>query len=81
MSEQHHDDKHRVGIEVNGKTYEVGDDELSGRTIKELAGISIGNLLFRESKGDGDDEQIADDTVVELRGDDSFYDMPPGNFG
>jgi hypothetical protein len=81
MTEHQHDDQHRVRIDINGKPYEVGDDELSGSAIKQLGGIPAANLLFVESHQQGDDQQIADNQVVELHHDNRFYDMPPANFG
>ncbi len=75
------DTKTKTSIHLNQHHYEVGSAQVTGAQIKELAAIPQANLLFREVKGPGDDEQIHDQTVVRLRHDDRFYDMPPGNFG
>lgn len=70
-----------TSIHLNQDRYEVGSAQMTGAQIKQLAGIPEANLLFREVQGPGDDEHIHDQTVVRLRYDDRFYDMPPGNFG
>jgi len=71
----------KINIRINQRHYKVEVEEMSGAQLKELAGIPAANLLFREVRGPGDDEQISDATVVHLHNGDEFYDMPPGNFG
>jgi Multiubiquitin len=73
--------KIKVNITIDGTHYKLDRDEISGAELKQLAGIAELNLLFREVRGPGDDEQIADETVVHLKSGDKFYDMPQGNFG
>jgi hypothetical protein len=70
-----------VNIQINQSHYKLDVDEVSGAGFKELAGIPLENMLFRESKGPGDDEQIQNETVVHVRSGDKFYDMPQGTFG
>ncbi len=75
------DTKVKINIQINHQHFQVDVEEMTGAQLKGLAGIPAGNLLFREVHGPGDDEQIQNDTVVELHNGDHFYDMPPGNFG
>ncbi len=78
------DTKHtkvKINIQINHQPFQVEVEEMTGAQLKALAGIPAGNLLFREVNGPGDDEQIQNDTVVELHNGDHLYDMPPGNFG
>lgn len=70
-----------INIRIDHTHYTVHVAEMSGADLKKLADIPAANLLFREVRGPGDDEQISDATVVHLRDGDEFYDMPPGNFG
>jgi hypothetical protein len=70
-----------INIRINDDHYKVHEQEMTGAALKELAGIPLANLLFREVHGPGDDEQISDSTAVHLHDSDRFYDMPPGNFG
>jgi len=71
----------KTNIRINQHHYQVDIEEMTGLQLKELAGIPSANLLFREVRGPGDDEQISDTTEVHLHDGDEFYDMPPGNFG
>ena len=70
-----------VNIVIDGKHYKVHTHEMTGAALKALAGIPDGNLLFREVHGPGDDEQVQNETVVQLHNGEHFYDMPPGTFG
>jgi hypothetical protein len=70
-----------INIHINQHHYKLDVDEISGAGLKELAGIPLENMLFREVHGPGDDEQIQSESVVHLKSGDKFYDMPPGNFG
>ncbi len=71
----------RTKVKIDGRHYEADAADMTGAQLKALAAIPAANLLFREVRGPGDDEQIQDATVVHLHDGDSFYDMPPGNFG
>lgn len=71
----------KINIRINDHHYKVHKKEMTGAELKELADIPGANLLFREVRGPGDDEQIPDSTAVHLHDHDRFYDMPPGNFG
>ena len=73
--------KIRINIQINQQHFQVDVEEMTGAELKALGGIPDGNLLFREVHGPGDDEQIQNDTAVQLHNGDHFYDMPPGNFG
>ena len=70
-----------INIIIDKHHYQVHIEAMTGAQLKELAGISAGNLLFREVHGPGDDEQIQNDAIVQLHNGERFYDMPPGNFG
>ena len=71
----------KINIQINQQHFQVDVEEVTGTQLKALGGVPADNLLFREVHGPGDDEQIQNDTVVELLNGDHFYDMPPGNFG
>lgn len=71
----------KTNILINHHHFTIDGDDILGRDLKALAEILGVNLLFREVRGPGDDEQIQDDTLVHLHDGDHFYDMPPGSFG
>ena len=73
--------KSKTNIVINHQHFAVNGEEILGRDLKALAQIPEPNLLFRDVRGPGDDEQIQNDTLVHLHDGDHFYDMPPGNFG
>lgn len=70
-----------INIRIDGTHFQIHQNELSGTALKQLAGIPAANLLFREVHGPGEDEQIQNETIVQLKSGDAFYEMPPGNFG
>jgi hypothetical protein len=70
-----------TNISINNAHYKLDVVDIAGAQLKELGGIPAANLLFREVHGHGEDEQIADSSVIHLHDGDRFYDMPPGNFG
>ena len=75
------DTKIDIHIIINRREYAVHQAEMTGAQLKTLAGIPEANLLFLEVHGPGEDEQIPNDKLVQLRDGEHFYDMPPGNFG
>mgnify|MGYP001206389234 CR=1 FL=1 len=84
MTEHQVDVLHRanhINIRINSEHYQVDVTSMTGLQIKQLAGIAAGNHLFVDTPGNGDDEQILDDRVVELRSGMAFYDVPVGNLG
>jgi hypothetical protein len=70
-----------INLIINKKHYQVHVEQMTGADLKRLGEIPPANLLFLDVPGPGEDQQIHDDTVVQLRDGDSFYDMPQGNFG
>lgn len=76
----HEHDKHLV-VHINDKPYEAPSPTMTGREIKELAGIPLGNRLYHEEHGNLPDTAVPDDAVVALRPGDHFYDLPAGVVG
>ncbi|HEX9375467.1 MAG TPA: multiubiquitin domain-containing protein [Actinomycetota bacterium] len=65
-----------VRITVIVQNRHVFDTELvTGRQIKETAGVPAGFALYRRVRGGN--EQVADDAQVELRDGDHFFARPP----
>jgi hypothetical protein len=71
----------QINIEINDVHYKVTTSEMIGAQLKELASIAAANGLFLETHGDGEDEPIRDDEVVQLKSGMKFYDVPAGNLG
>ncbi len=70
---------HGVKVTINGKSYDFPSPRQTGKSIKERAGIPLGDVLFRDRPGE--DEVIPDDAKVVLRHGDCFHSSPPANYG
>jgi hypothetical protein len=67
-----------VSIHINRKPYRV-EPLQTGTSLKKMAGIPLEDTLFLEHPG-GDDEVIANDAKVTLRGA-HLHSAPPANYG
>jgi len=70
---------HGIHIFINRTKYEVPQPDQTGRSLKELGGVSLGDVLFRQ--GPGDDEVITNDAHVIAKEGDHFHSSPPANYG
>jgi hypothetical protein len=66
-------------IHINRTKYEVTRESLTGRELKELARIPLGDVLFRQQPGE--DEVVPNETVIKLKNGDHFHSSPPANYG
>ena len=86
MQENMHDREtahgpHGIPIFINDVRHFVTTDSTTGAEIKALGTIPLQNKLFRETRGAGPDEEIADGQAVQLRPAARFYDLPVGVVG
>lgn len=68
-----------VTVTINRKPFEFSDPHQTGRSLKERAGIPLGDVLFRHRAKE--DEVITDDAKVTLKCGDCFHSAPPANYG
>ena len=71
-------------FKVDDKHFESADAELTGKQIKEIAGVPPSHQLFLEAPGESrPDRQILDGDIVNLAepGIEKFYSVPPATFG
>lgn len=66
-----------VHVIIDGKPYVFETDDVTGRKIKEKAGIPADYSLYRRRHGEN--EPIANDEPVELKNGDDFFARPPSN--
>ena len=68
---------------VDGKQFEFDQEIITGAQIRAIAQIDPTYALFLEEHGPGPDQQIQNDTKVNLadHGERKFYTIPPANFG
>ncbi|MEJ1962953.1 MAG: E2/UBC family protein [Gammaproteobacteria bacterium] len=71
--------QHGISVTINLKSFEFTDAHQTGRSLKERADISLGDVLFRDRPKE--DEVIADDTKVILECGDHFHSAPPADYG
>lgn len=70
-----------IVIFINDQRFQAPARVMTGAEIKRLGGVPAGNRLYREEPGAHPDTPIPDDTTVELKSGQKFYDLPPGTVG
>ena len=68
-----------VHIFINKRKYEIDSPVQTGAGLKQLAGIPLQDVLFRQIPGE--DEIIGNDTTVTLKNGDHFHSQPPADYG
>ena len=71
------DEHSAVKVFINDKPYVFADDDVTGKDIREKAGIPDGYSLYRRHHGSN--EPISDSEPVELHHGDHFFSRPPSN--
>jgi hypothetical protein len=74
-----HGEHEHIVIFINGQPYTLATPHQTGRSLKELAGISLDATLFLDHPGE--DEVIANDTKITLKNDAKLHSQPPANYG
>ena len=64
---------------INRTKFELPSPTTTGRALKELAGISLGDTLFRQRPRE--DEVVPNDSEVVLKDGDHLFSQPPANYG
>jgi Multiubiquitin len=74
----HEGTEHRpVTVIINGTKFVFITDDVTGRQIKEKAGIPLDYSLYLRHPGDN--EPISNDERVELHEGEHFFSRPPSN--
>jgi Multiubiquitin len=63
-------------IHIDRKPYQVSEKQMTGKQLRELAGLETDVHLYLEEIGDVEDEEIKDDKVVDLKPGQHFYSTP-----
>ena len=71
--------QHPVHIFINRKKYDLDDPKQTGASLKQLAGIPPGDVLFLQQRGD--DRVIPNDACVELKNGDHLHSQPAADYG
>lgn len=70
-----------VNVHINDVHYKLDRQQYIGAELAALAGIPVGNQLFIDVPGNGDDTPVGADEQLTLRSGMKFYDVPVGNLG
>lgn len=68
-----------IHIFINKKKFELDHAVQTGASLKHLAGIPLGDVLFLQRPGE--DEVIPNDAKVTLKNGDHLHSQPPANYG
>jgi hypothetical protein len=71
--------EHSIHIFINKKKYELEHHVQTGASLKHLAGIPLGDVLFLQRPGE--DEVIPNDAKVTLKDGDHLHSQPPADYG
>ena len=69
----------KIRVLINRKPYDLEDPIQTGTSLKKLAGIPLGDVLFLQRPGD--DEVIANEAKVTLKDGDHLHSQPPADYG
>ncbi|MGC4052852.1 MAG: multiubiquitin domain-containing protein [Paludibaculum sp.] len=69
----------QVHIFINKKRYDLDQATQTGASLKELAGIPLSDVLFRQRPGD--DEVIPNDAKVTVKNGEHFHSQPAADYG
>jgi hypothetical protein len=70
---------HRITIFINKAKYELDDPRQTGQSLKHLAGVPLGDVLFRQRPHE--DEVIGNDTTITVNNGDHFHSQPAADYG
>ena len=68
-----------IHVFINRRKYDLAHPIQTGASLKQLAGVPLGDVLFLQSRGD--DEVIANEAKVELKNGDHLHSQPPADYG
>lgn len=71
--------EHSIHVFINKKKFDLNDPVQTGASLKNLAGIPLGDVLFFQRPGE--DEVIPNDIKVTLKNGDHLHSQPPADYG
>ena len=70
---------HPIHAFINAKKFELDEPVQTGASLKQLAGIAPGDVLFLQQPGS--DQVIANDAHITLKNGDHLHSQPPADYG
>jgi hypothetical protein len=71
--------QHPIHVFINKRKFDLDNSVQTGASLKQLAGIPLGDVLFLQQPGD--DEVVANDATVNLKNGDHLHSQPPADYG
>lgn len=71
--------EHPINVFINKVKFELNNPVQTGASLKALAGIPLGDVLFLQQPGD--DEVIANEATVTLKNGDHLHSQPAADYG
>ena len=71
--------EHPIHVFINKKKFELEEPLQTGASLKQIAGIPLGDVLFLQQPGD--DLVIANDASVTLKNGDQLHSQPAADYG
>jgi len=68
-----------IHVLINRKRYELDDPVQTGASLKQLAGIPLGDVLFLQHPGE--DRVIPNDATITLKNGDHLHSQPAADYG
>jgi hypothetical protein len=70
---------HQIHVFINKKKFDLEQPVQTGASLKHLAGIPLGDVLFLQRPGE--DEVIPNESKVTLKDGDHLHSQPPADYG
>lgn len=71
--------EHQIHVVINKQKFELDDPVQTGASLKHLAGVPLGDVLFLQHPGD--DEVIGNDAKVTLKDGNQLHSQPAADYG
>jgi hypothetical protein len=71
--------QHPIHVFINKRKFDLDNPVQTGTSLKQLAGIALGDVLFLQQPGD--DQVLANDATVTLKSGDHLHSQPPADYG
>src|SRR5580765_5484761 len=71
--------EHSIHVFINKKKFDLDQPLQTGASLKQLAGIPSGDVLFLQQPGE--DQVIANDSKITLKNGDHLHSQPPADYG
>jgi len=79
MEHEHKEHEHKIEIFINKQKFHLEHAVQTGASLKHLANIPLGDVLFLQRPGD--DQVIANEEKITTKNGEHFHSQPPADYG